>query len=146
MCRTETLTIYNQYVNNIFFNGSPTEVNSDQLESKILKGVLANDNHKYVVSLQLDGKHICSSGLFQEGYLLTTGQCAVHIDRSMEKKMRLGTAVLGDANLKEGKVINIIKIAYLPRFYTFYPMYTDTVCDIGIVKVSYLRGYKFVIK
>ena len=70
------------------------------------------EKHTYIASLQLNGKHICSSGLFQEGFLLTTGKCALNILNSMIKKRQTGTALLGGSDLKTGQRVVILDISY----------------------------------
>ena len=57
------------------------------MENKILHGKPASqEQHTYIASLQLNDKHICSSGLFQEGFLLTSGTCAYYMMNSMTEK------------------------------------------------------------
>ena len=71
-----------------------------------------------MASLQLNGLHICSSGMFQNGFLLTTNICAWYIGEGIEEDLQRGTAVLGNSDLKIGQKINIFKIAYVTEFYT----------------------------
>ena len=84
------------------------------MESKILNGYYSKRaQHKYMASLQLNGSHICSSGMFQKGFLLTIGSCAWSIGHSVKKKLHKATAVLGDSSLQKGQRVNILKIAYM---------------------------------
>ena len=65
-----------------------------------------------MASLQLNGSHICSSGIFQAGFLLTTCECACNIGIGIELEKRRATAVFANPNLKDGRRIDILKIAY----------------------------------
>ena len=85
-----------------------------------------------MASLQLNGIHICSSGLFQEGFLLTTGTCAYNILNSMTKKGQTGTALLGDSDLKKGQRVLILEISYTSKKKL-------GIYDLGLVMVSW-RG------
>ena len=82
-----------------------------------------------MASLQLNGSHVCSSSLFQKGFLLTTMQCALHIGYGIKQKRQKCTAVLGNTNLKNGEIILISKIAY-------YNNFGNDDVDIGIVMVG----------
>ena len=107
-----------------------TEVNSSLLENKLLYGNLAEEGkHKYMASLQLNGKHICSSSMFQVGLLLTTGFCACEIGEGIQLKHEKATAVLSASNLKIGQRIDILKLGYYSSYY-YYQF------DIGIIKVG----------
>ena len=124
-------------MNNNYFQGTHTRVNSSELESKILNGRIANKaEYKYVASLQLNSSHICNSAHFQVGFLLSTGKCVWTIENGMAYRNQKGTAVIGDLNLKKGKRINVLSFAYHPRFR--YNRQTDfgIHSDLGIVKVG----------
>ena len=115
-----------------------TEINSSHLRSKILNGDPSQtEEHKYTVSLQLDGSHICGSGLFQKGFLLTTALCAWYIGIGIQKEMKRATAVLGDVNLRKGQRIYILKVAYqcVCSFGSSCPIRDY---DIGVIMVGSL--------
>ena len=113
-------------------------MNSSNLEGRIFNGVLSQyEEHKYTVSLQLDGSHICGSGLFQKRFLITTASCAWHIGNGIQNKMKRATAVLGDVNLKKGQRIYILKLAYQTTT-SFHSTYPSSDYDIGVIMVSLL--------
>ena len=70
------------------------------------------DEQTCIASLQLNGDHICSSALFQEGFLLTAGVCASYMLDGMKKNNKTGTAVLGNSNLRKGQRVIIFEILY----------------------------------
>ena len=125
------LVIYNYY-----FQGTRTEVISSQMGSKIFQGErVGSEKVKYMVSLQLNSSHVCSSGMFQRGFLLTTSMCAWYIGNSIEEKYQKATAVVGNLNLQNGQRVNILKLAYLS-----YNTSTISTCptkddDVGVVMV-----------
>ena len=100
-----------------------------------MKGEPANDEYKSMASLQLDGKHICSSGIFHEGFLATTGQCAWNIKYGM-LDYRKATAVLGESDLKKGQRVTIVKVTYDSRFEMSNERHRNSNFDLGVVKVS----------
>ena len=81
-----------------------------------------------MASLQLDSKHICSSGMFQTGYLLTTLDCALLIEKGILIKMNKGTAVLGSSKLTTGQRVDIERIRYTSQGKIFS-------YHVGIIKV-----------
>ena len=118
------------------FKGALTEVDSSQLESKIFNGKPAsNGEYKYIASLQLDKQHICSSGLFKKGFLLTTAECSWRIENGMRHKGQTATAVLGDINLQKGKRVRILKAAYSEYFIIHDPLYLNNFRDLGVIMV-----------
>ena len=124
-----------------------TEANTSQLQSKIVSGLPSfNGEYKYMASLQLDGKHICSSGIIQEGFLLTTGECAWHIKDGMDFEKKKGTAVLGSSNLEEGQKIDIIKIAVNVRFLSGAPFTINKPYDFGIIMVCQYKIFDSMIE
>ena len=119
------------------FQDTRTEVNSSHLESKLFEEESAKvRGHDYMASLQLDGKHICSSGLFKVGFLLTTGECAWNIENGMTHEHKKATAVLGNNNLRDGQKIDILKIVLHPQFRINYPSRSNNYCDYGIAMVG----------
>ena len=115
------------------------EVNSSQLESKLLYGNPAEEGkHKYMASLQLNGDHICSSSMFQVGLLVTTALCAWSLGQGIQRKLERATAVFSDFDLQTGQRIDIFKIAY-------YSTYHRQEYEIGIVKVGQLNSFGFLI-
>ena len=88
--------------------------------------------HKYLASLQLNGKHICSSGLFKEGFLLTTSECASYIGHGIQKCNQSATAVFGDEKTEQR--INILKVAY----FSTYKLYEF---ELGVIMVSGLQSF-----
>ena len=98
-----------------------------------MRGKPANQKHTYVASLQLNGQHICSSGLFQEGFLLTTGACALYLIHGMTLNNETGTAVLGNSNLKKGQRVLILEISQAST------MGIDD--DFGVVMVSLFDSF-----
>ena len=89
-----------------------------------------------MASLQIDGKHICSSAIFKWDLLLTTGVCAWHIGNAMKKESKKCTAVFGNSNLKNGQRVDILEVANHPRF--MFDDYTNLNkhLDIGVVMVG----------
>ena len=113
-----------------------SEVNLSLLKSKLSNGEpTIEKQYTFVASLQLNGDHICSSGLFQKDFLLTTGNCAIVLLNGMTKKNKTGTAVIGDSSLKKGQRVIILNVAY-----------SKNDAFIGVVMVSSLEGFSFVIK
>ena len=113
------------------------EVNSTRLESKVFNGKRSEKNeYKYMASLQLNGKHICSSSLFQVGFLLTSNNCARHIGYTIQKKRQKGTAVLGDVKLKNAQRIFILSIAFYEESKPFDE-------DVGVIMVNQLKNFDF---
>ena len=72
-----------------------------------------------MASLQLSGNHVCSSGIFQKGFLLTTSECAWHIGYGIVERFQKATAVLGGLDLKTGQRIDIYKVAYFLDYHHF---------------------------
>ena len=102
-----------QFIRKYQFEGTHAKVNSRLFESKIFKGKPAREGENtFVVSLQLNGVHICSSGFFQKGFLLTVRSCASYILNGMTKEMKTGTAVYGNLNLKKGQTALIQDISF----------------------------------
>ena len=88
-------------------------VNSSHFESKIFDGNPARKGeYTFIASLQLNEVHICTSGFFQRGFLLTTKSCGIHMLDGMTKKHKTGTAVIGNFNLKQGQRTIILEILY----------------------------------
>ena len=107
------------------------------MESKIFNGHPArHEEYKHVASLQLNDFHICSSGLFKERFLLTTGECAWYMALGMKNKKEKGTAVFGALDLKDGQRINIFKVAYLDGAQFYDTMRLRNNYEIGVVMVS----------
>ena len=107
------------------------------MESKILNAYPAKHNeYKHVASLQLNNSHICSSGLFKERLLLTTGECAWYMGEGMRDRKEKGTAVFGDLDSKDGQRINIFKVAYLDGIEFIHNMRLTHNYEIGVVMVS----------
>ena len=84
-----------------------------------------------MASLQVDNYHICSSGLFKKGFLLTTAECSEYIASCVNQEKRKGTAVLGGLNLKDGQRVNLLHFAYTAndKSYKYHG-------DVGIVMVG----------
>ena len=111
-------------------------MNSSLPESRIVLSETAGQGeHKCMASLQLDGKHICGSGMFRKGLLLTTGECTWHIKNNLNRSTKKATAVLGNTNLKKGQRIDIIEAVHHPRFLIDDNKYLNNFCDFGIVRV-----------
>ena len=89
-----------------------------------------------MVSLQLEGSHICSSTLIQKGFLLTARDCARDIGIGIQQKLQKATAVIGDINLKTGQRVNIQKVA-------FYITRMNLKNEIGVIMVD--RFHFFII-
>ena len=107
------------------------------MKSKIFNGYPAkHEEYKHVASLQLNGSHICSSGLFKERFLLTTGECAWYMGVGIKDRKEKGTAVFGALYLKDGQRINIFKVAYLDGSEFFDTMRVKNNYEIGVVMVS----------
>ena len=123
-----------------------TKVDSSQLKSKIINGVRGAEENRHIASLQLNNIHICSSGLFAVDYLLTTGKCAWHIENGMQKKFQKGTAVVGNTDLRRGQRINIFKVGYHHRFQIYNLLRLNNIYDVGVIRVSQLKSFSFVIK
>ena len=92
--------------------------------------------YNHVASLQLNDSHICSSGLFKERLLLTTGECAWYMGVGMKDNKEKGTAVFGDLDSKDGQRINIFKVAYLDEIKFINTMNMKYNYEIGVVLVS----------
>ena len=123
-------------INNKYILGSHAKSNSSQLESKICNGHVARPGErKYMASLQLDGRHICSAGVFKKHFLLTTADCVWYIEHSTKETKQKATAVLGDINLKNGQRVDIVRMAYHPRFKSDAQFCSNNFCDFGIVMV-----------
>ena len=105
-----------------------------------MRGEFAEDRYKFVASLQLDGKHICSSGLFQVNLLLTTGECAWCIEYGMKNEKLSGSAVLGHSNLKKGQRVDILKFAHNPRFKICNAARVNNFHDFAVILVGWLKG------
>ena len=102
-----------QFIHKHQFKGTHEKVNSPLFESKICKGKPAGEGeYTFVVSLQLNGVHICSSGFFQKGFLLTLRSCASYMLNCINKKMKTGTALFGDSDLKKGQKALIKDISF----------------------------------
>ena len=109
---------------------------NSHLGGRIFNGELPHDEeYKYTVSLQLDGSHVCGSGLFQKGFLITTASCASYIGIGIQKKMKRATAVLGDVNLKKGQRIYILKLAYQTTT-AFGSICGISDYDVGVIMVG----------
>ena len=50
--------------------------------------------------------------MFQEGFLLTTGKCALNILHGMIRKRQTGTVLLRGSDLKTGQRVVILDISY----------------------------------
>ena len=102
-----------QFIHKYQFEGTHAKVNSSLFESKIFKGKPVREGeYTFVVSLQLNGVHICSSGIFQKGFLLTLRSCASYMLNCMNKKMKTATAVFGNSDLKKGQTAFIKDISF----------------------------------
>ena len=112
-------------------------VNSSHFKSKIFNGNLAQEGEQnYMASLQLNGSHICSSGFYKKGFLITSALCAWHIGVGIQKEMKRATAVLGDVNLKNGQRVNILKIAYYTQWHVDKSNPPTNEYDSGVVMVG----------
>ena len=87
-----------------------------------------------MASLQVNNFHICSSGLFRKGFLLTTGQCSRYIENYIT--FDKATAVIGDLNLNKGQRVDLLKTKYCSKC-----DYNDD--DIGVISVSKLQSCDF---
>ena len=117
------------------------------MQSKIFNGYPARqEEYKHVASLQLNDSHICSSGLFKERFLLTTGECAWYMGVGMKDNKEKGTAVFGDLDSKDGQRINIFKVAYHDEIKITNTMSMKYNYEIGVVMVSSLSNFKYLIK
>ena len=94
------------------------------------------DEYKYMASLQLIKIHICSAGLFQNGFLLTTAMCAHYIGKHIEQRNQRATVVLGDLSLKNGQRIDIWKIAY-------YKTFENHDYEFGVIMVGQIEILNF---
>ena len=113
------------------------EDNLSHLQSRIIHGnPPKRKQYQYTASLQLDGKHICSSGLFKKGLLLTTGVCAWYIKFGIEKERQKGTAVIGNENLEKGQRINVLSVRHHSRFVFNDSSILDNYLDFGVIKVG----------
>ena len=83
--------------------------------------------------------------MFQEGYLLTSGECAWYIEYGMKHKYQDGTAVIGDLNLKEGKRIQILGVEYDHRFCISKLEHWNKQHNLGVVKVGKFEISNFII-
>ena len=110
------------------------------LKSKVLNGIPAEEEYKYLASLQLDGKHICSSGLFKEGYLLTSGDCAWFIGESIKNGRQRATAVLGNLNLQKGQRIDVKIISYFKEVGIDYATRPNSNYEVGVIMVCKLKS------
>ena len=107
------------------------------MESKILNGYPAkHKEYKHAASLQLNDHHVCSSGLFKERFLLTTGECAWYMGVGMKDRKEKGTAVFGDLDSKDVQRINIFKVAYLDGIKFINTMTMKYNYEIGVIMVS----------
>ena len=130
-----------------YFQGARLEVRSYQLENKLFGGETAEiENTKYMASLQLDDEHICSAGLFKKGFLITLGQCGWFIENGVKTKNQKGTAVLGNENLEDGQKVNILKIAYHPRFRMYNSARLNNVYDFAVIMVGRFKSLGSMIK
>ena len=118
------------------FKGNRTEANSSQMESKIINGDPTIREHKYMASLQLENVHICSSALIKEGFVVTTGECALFIETGKHQRGQKAIAVLGDSNLSKGQRVEIEKIAFHPRFKSCFPARLNNYWDLAVIKVG----------
>ena len=84
--------------------------------------------YRYMVSLQLNSHHICSSSLIRKGFLITTRGCTLHIANHMKEQK--ATAVFGSADLRNGQKIDILRCV-------FYQQGADYDDDIGIIMVGF---------
>ena len=124
-----------------------TEINSFHLKSKIFTGETANyGEHKYMASLQLNDSHICSSSMFKRGFLLTANICAWYIGDNIRNKLKKGTAVLGNLNLKKGLRVNILKLAYYTIIGLDDGIRTRRINDVGIIMVCLLQSFDLMLK
>ena len=105
------------------------------MESKIIKGKFSERaEYNSIASLQVDGKHICSSGLFKKGFLLTAGECAIYIEDCAVLEKQKATAVIGDMHLNKGKRIDIVGYAH----FTKHGVYDN---DIGVIMVGWMKKH-----
>ena len=54
-----------------------------------------------MASVQLNSRHICTSGIIFEDLLITAAQCTCYIEEKMAKSQH-GSAVLGHVDLNKG--------------------------------------------
>ena len=102
-----------QFIHKYQFEGTHATANSSFFESKIFKGQPAGEGeYTFLVSLQLNGVHICSSGIFQKGFLLTLRSCASYMLNCMNKQMKTATAVFGNSDLKKKQTALIKEISF----------------------------------
>ena len=105
------------------------------LESKIFeKDLEFEEEHTYIASLQLNDDHICSSVLFQEGFLLTTGPCAISMFNGIIKQNKTGNALFRNSNSRTWQKSEILRVAYLSE-----EKAEDY--NIGVVMVSSLKSF-----
>ena len=127
------------------FIGIRTAVNSSQMESKIFNGKPAiREEHKYMASLQLETVHICSSALIKEGFVVTTGECALFIEVGMQKTPQTGFAVIGDTDILKGQRAKIEKFAYHSRFFGSIPARLNNYWDLAVIKVGDLIAIQII--
>ena len=87
-------------------------------------------------SLQLNGSHICSSCLYKEDILLTTGQCAWQIENGMKHKDQKATVVFSHPSWEFAQRIDIWRIAFHPRFRINNESRLHNYCDLAVIQVS----------
>ena len=112
-----------------------------QLESKIYNGKDAQEGtHEYMASLQLEGHHICSSGIIADNLLISSGQCVEYIESKIKHTAKLAWALLGHVELNKGERYDIQNLMYHPSYihvhYLTKVKTRDYDYDVGIVMVG----------
>ena len=69
-----------------------------------------------MASLQLNGHHVCGSGIFSENSLVTSGQCVDYIKEQIKNTSQRATAVLGHVDLSKGNIYDIQNLVYHPDY------------------------------
>ena len=118
---------------NDYFQGTCIGINSFQLQSKLINAEAKEDGkHLYMASLQKNDMHICSSGIFRKGFLISTAHCAGLIEYAINTNESV-SAVLGHDNLDKGMRYDILGVKLHQKYLNGVKFYNY---DIGVVMVS----------
>ena len=115
-----------------------TGVDASQLSSKIIGGndTEPDEEFSYMASLQIYEMHICSAGMFQPGFLISSGQCVVELQKHLKDKTKRGSVVLGYNKMEEGMRFEILSLMVHPKYNVKKKTQKIWNFDVGIVMVG----------
>ena len=96
-----------------------------------------------MASLQIDEVHICSAGMFEPGFLISSAECVKKIIKSMEANHNV-SALLGNSELNQGVSYDILNMLVHPSY--LKRRYRSHNYDVGVFMVSRLIIYNSAIE